>query len=362
MAIYYDIKDDLAMYPNAWCLMVYSKRGGGKTYSTLRYMYEHKKIFVFMKRTIDDVKNLCKGSGRIGTVDKDYGVDLSPFKPLNRDFGWSVKCYEIGEGLAGFWNTETDENGKVSPVGSPIGFVLSATAVQKFKGYDLSECDYMIYDEFIPRPWERVNRKEGDQVLDMYETIARDRVKRGKDELKLICLANATEIANPFFITLDVVDIASNMNINNIEYNYDEYRGIMLHQLPADFDQDADTHKTGIQKAMEHTQWGIMAYGGKFGYNDFSAVGHERMKGYRPVCAIKHQQKYFYIYYKEGRYYMNRAKHNGILYDFAKENDQKRFYIDYGIDLRNACINELMTFNSYTMYDVIVNFKKYYKV
>ena len=44
---YYDIKHDLAAYPDAWCYLIWSKRGPGKTYSTLRYCIENKILFMF---------------------------------------------------------------------------------------------------------------------------------------------------------------------------------------------------------------------------------------------------------------------------------------------------------------------------
>ena len=78
---YYDIRDDFNAYPDAWLYLCWSKRGPGKTYSTLRYMIEEGKIFLFIKRTIDDVEMLCTDGSKKGVI-----FDVSPFKPLNRDF------------------------------------------------------------------------------------------------------------------------------------------------------------------------------------------------------------------------------------------------------------------------------------
>ena len=43
---YYDIREDLRKFPNMWCYLIWSKRGPGKTYSTLRMCIEDKKKFV----------------------------------------------------------------------------------------------------------------------------------------------------------------------------------------------------------------------------------------------------------------------------------------------------------------------------
>lgn len=355
MAKYYDIREDLERYPDAWCYLVWSKRGPGKTYSTLRYCIEEKIKFIFMKRTIEDINLMC------ARLDGDDS-DLSPFAPLNRDFGWSIYPFIISnKGLAAFYRGEYDDEGQLHPVGELLGWVVACSSVTKFKGFSM-EADFIIFDEFIPKPWERVNKKEGDSVLDMYMTVLRDRVKRGKKEIKLICLANATSLNNPIFNILEVVDIAADMDITGKEYHLTE-DGTLLHAIPSNFDTQESDIKLGIQKRMEGTPWGVMAFGGSFGYNDYTAIGKYNLKGFRPVCSVRFKRDIFYIYNKEGFYYMTKTRHNGEeSYNLNIENDQKRFYYDRCIDLRESCINGEMAFETYTMYDLIINFRKFFNI
>ena len=346
---YYDIKYDLAAYPDAWCYLVWSKRGPGKTYSTLRYCIEHDIKFVFIKRTIEDVKMLC------ASAKKDIDFDVSPFVPLNRDFGWNIKPVKVEKGLAGFYKCDDEDK----PYGSPVGYCVALTIATDVKGFDMSVCDMIIFDEFIPKVYERVSRTEGDALLDIYETVSRDRILRGRGELKLICLANATSINNPTFITLEVVDIAADMDVKDTEYYYSD-RGIMLHKIPAvDVPEE---EKSGIQKAMNGTQWAAMAYGGNFAYDDFSAVKHVRLKAYQPLCGVIYRKKKYYIYLKDGFYYMCRSKAKVDMYDLSRENEQKRFFYDYIGRLRDACIADRMQYETYTMYDLIMNYKKIFKI
>lgn len=357
---YYDIRDDLQAYPEGWCYLIWSKRGPGKTYSTLRMCIETNKKFVFMKRTIEDVNLMC---ARFEDADNPGDSDLSPFSPLNRDFGWDIYPFIISpKGLAAFYHGYVDEDGKLRPKGDLLGWIVACTSVTKFKGFSMDAAEFLIFDEFIPKPWERVNKKEGDSVLDMYETISRDRIKRGRGELKLICLANATSLNNPMFNTLDVVDIAAEMDITGREYTYTD-DGTLLHFIPGDFDKTEDTVKTGIQKRMEGTPWGVMAYGGHFGYNDFTNIGRTSLKGYKPVCSVSYKKDNFYVYMKDGQFYMCKSRHNADkIYNLNRENDQKRFYLDYALDLRDACIDDKMLFETFTMYDLIVNYKKYFNL
>ena len=44
---YYDFEEDLIRYPDAWCYIIYSGRNTGKTYSTLKCMYENKYAFEY---------------------------------------------------------------------------------------------------------------------------------------------------------------------------------------------------------------------------------------------------------------------------------------------------------------------------
>lgn len=349
---YYDIKDDLAAYPDAWCYLVWSKRGPGKTYSTLRYMIEHEKQFLFLKRTIEDVKLLC-ASGRRHGVD----FDISPFYPLNRDFGWSIKPVYIVKGIAGFY--KCDQDGE--PYGAPVGFCSALSASKDIKGFDMSEADFLIFDEFIPKKHERISRKEGEQLLDIYMTVRRDRVERGREDLKLICLANATSVNNPTFDVLDVVDLAVLMDVTNKEHVYLENKKMMLHKIPAV--ETPEEEKSGIELAMAGTDWAEMAFGGHFAYDDFSSVKHQRLKGYAPICSYEYKKKTVYIYGKNGFYYASKARCNTPYhYNLARENEQKKFYNDFIIDLRRETIEDRFIFEDFSMYDLIVNYKKIFLI
>lgn len=347
---YYDIRDDLKEYPDSWCYLVWSKRGPGKTYSSLRMCIEDKKKFVFMKRTIVDIDMLCASGRRT-----DVNFDISPFVPLNRDFGWDIKPVKVFKGIAGFYHC--NEEGK--PSGDPVGYACALSAAKDVKGFDLSECDYMIFDEFIPKRHERINRQEGDQLMDIYMTVSRDRVQRGRGELKLLCLANATSVNNPTFSILNVVDTAVEMDVLNQEYHLE--RGIMMHKIPA-LDVP-DEEKTGIEKAMAGTAWADMAFGGHFAYDDFTSVSHRRLKGYHPICSYTYKKETVYIYEKDGQYYATNAKASGVKnYNLHRENEQKKFFYDYIVDFRDETIEDNFTFQKYSMYDLIINYKKIFEL
>lgn len=358
---YYSIADDIAKYPDAWCYVVVGGRSTGKTYGALKDCYLNKRKFIFAKRTNKDVDLLCAGSGAIGTKRSQYGLDLSPFKSINRDLGCNVKAFKIKEGLGGFWECEEAEEEGETPTSEPIGTLISLNSVSKFAGFDMSESDWLIFDEFIPRPWEKVARKEGDQLLDLYKTVCRDREHRGKQPLKLICLANAVNVSNPVSNILEVTDHFAEMQVDGREYIYIEDRGIMLHMLKPSKDFEDKERKSAIYRAMGGTEWGAMAFENSFAYNDFTAVAKGQLKGFKPVCSYTYKHKDYYVYQRDGIYQLTYARFNDKNkphYNLAIENDQKRFYYEQALDLRNECINGNVRFEQYSMYDLIVNYHK----
>jgi len=49
-------------------------------------------------------------------------------------------------------------------------------------------------------------------------------------------------------------------------------------------------------------------------------------------------------------------------WDLNKENHQKLFWVEYGQELRVDCIEDNFKFEKYTMYDLIMNYKKFFNV
>lgn len=368
---YYNIEDDIYRYPDAWCYIIIGGRARGKTYSALRSCKDstYKRDFIFIKRTMDDVDLICSGSGNINQRSyTDYGVNMSPFAAINRDTGSDIRAYSIKKGIAGFWNTLVDEEGKAAPQGAPIGTIFALNGVTKYKGFELASSkpeQWIIFDEFIPNIYDRINVNEGKQLLDFYKTVSRDRVQRGLEEVKLICLANSTNIANPLFNELELTDLVADMVSRGTYIYYDPGRFIYIHLLEDDPEFIEAEAGTGLYKAMITTRWGQMTYNNKFAYNDFSNIKKRALKGFQCVCAYKYREDNVYIYYSEGLYYITGSQSNARSfrkYDLNRENEQKAFWQDWLIDLRQACINDQVFFERYSYYDLLVNYKHLFRL
>lgn len=351
---YYDMGYDLQLYPNCWCYVVYSGRNTGKTFSTLKYMYDNKCRFAFVKRTNEDVDILCSSSKKIGSA----RVDLNPWKKINKFYPYiKVAPVKVQKGIGAFFVIDDEGN----PLGEPIGYIFSLNAIGDIKGFEC-EVDYLIFDEFIPKPWERVNRKEGDQVLDLYKTLDRDRIHRGLPATKLILLANPTNINTPVLKTLALIDTMAEYD-RNMSYVFED-KGIMIRKLQnnKNFIETEKQHPMYI--SLKETEWGKMAFDGSFAYNDFSCVKDFSIKKAVPVVSFFYMNSWHYIYQRNGLYMVTSSKFNvdRPSYDLTKEVHQKRFWYEVVIDLRSCCIDGNAVFKTYSEYDLIMNYKEVFKV
>ena len=353
--IYYEVSEDLEKYPDAWCYIIIGGRNTGKTYGGLLHFMTVGETIIFIKRNNNDIDTLCAGN-QLGKTAAEYEIDLSPYKPINRDKGTHIKAFKIKDGLGAFYWV----NDEGSATGKPLAYLVSLFAVSKIKGFDLSESTAMIFDEFIPQPWDRVQRKEGEQLMDLYKTVSRDRVERGQPELKLICFANAVNVFNPTTEILELTDTISDMAAKQIECNYDKERSIFIRLLKTPDAMKKKEAQTGLYKSMINTQWGRMAFDNDFGYNDFSRIKRVALKGYTPLCSLTYKLKTWYVYINEaGIYYITNSRaHVEKEYNLNTETGAKCFYYDFVIDLINAAIEDKMYFEKYGMYDLIMNYKK----
>lgn len=352
---YYHFSKDVKEFPEADTFIVWSRRGPGKTYSFLRYMIDTEQFFIYMKRTNDDIELLCTGSSN-----PDMKIDTDPFVPLNRDFGWNIKPHLIDKGIAGFYDCTAD--GK--PSGAPLGLIVSLNRVSKVKGSDMSKASWICFDEFVPQATEVVRHKEGETFLNFIMTVMRDKIKRGQ-KLKLALFANSEEISTPVTNELEIVDDMAELSFRKQSHYYNHNRGMLLHYITQqEIPLTREELRSGMYRLMSGTAWAQKAFFGEFANNDFSNVKQMSIKNMTCLHRIHYKSHDYYIYYRQdGMYYMCSSKGSYKWdWDLNKENHQKLFYIEYGQELRVDCIEDRMKFEKYSMYDLIMNYRKFFSV
>ena len=193
-------------------------RGTGKTYSTLMVAKELGMRFMLMRRTQSQADLISK-------------PEFSVFKPLNNDLGWNVQVKSISKYNSMFYESLSDD-GKIE---HPIGYTCALSTISNMRGFDASDIQLLIYDEFIPEKHERLLKNEADALFNAYETMNRNRELKGVATIQMICLANANDITNPVFESLNLIRVADKLQRGNGDRWTDEKRGIqliMLHRSP----------------------------------------------------------------------------------------------------------------------------------
>lgn len=153
-------------------------RGIGKTYGMFKYIIENKHKIIYLRRSAKQVEFISK-------------LDKAACKPVIKDMG----LYENFNVLSGKETTAymiDDYN---------FCDVVALTTVSNLRSFDGSEIEAIVYDEFIPEITEkRIIKDEFEALMNLYETINRNRELSGDPPVKLICMANSNNGANDIFI------------------------------------------------------------------------------------------------------------------------------------------------------------------
>jgi hypothetical protein len=248
-------------------LLLYGGRGTGKTYGALQLVIDNKIKFMFMRRTQTQADLINK-------------PDFSPFKPLNIDRGWNITTQPVSKYNAAFYDTVDGV-----ATGAPLGYTCALSTVSNIRGFDASDIDLLIYDEFIPEKHERPLKNEGDAFLNAYETINRNRELKGRPPLKVICLSNSNDLANPIFMTFGLVRKANQMRKNKQEISVDYERGIAMIDM---FDSPISKQKknTALYRATGDNKFSRMALNNEFSGDEMGRIASRPLAEYRPIVAI----------------------------------------------------------------------------
>ena len=242
-------------------------RGTGKTYTTLKVAKEDGRLFMLMRRTQSQADLISK-------------PEFSVFKPLNSDLGWNVMVKSISKYNSMFFEPDLDDEKSEHP----IGYTCALSTLSNMRGFDASDIQLLIYDEFIPEKHERLLKNEADALFNAYETMNRNREIKGIAPIQMVCLANANDITNPVFESLKLIRVADRMQKGNNDRWTDDKRGIqliMLHRSPI----SRQKANTVLYNLTEGSEFANMALDNDFNV-DRQHVRPRPLAEFVPVCTI----------------------------------------------------------------------------
>lgn len=242
-------------------------RGTGKTYTTLKVAKEEHRTFMLMRRTQAQSDLISK-------------PEFSVFKPLNSDLGWNVQVKSISKYNSMFFEPDLDDEEMLHP----IGYTCALSTISNMRGFDASDIQLLIFDEFIPEKHERLLKNEADALFNAYETMNRNREIKGIAPIQMVCLANANDITNPVFESLNLIRVADRMQKGNNDRWTDDKRGIqliMLHRSPI----SRKKANTVLYNLTEGTDFANMALDNDFNL-DRQHIKPRPLSEFTPICSV----------------------------------------------------------------------------
>lgn len=307
-------------------------RGTGKTYGALQFVMQRYKQtgrkFMFMRRTQTQ-------------LDKISNSAFNPFKSI----GGSFHIKTIVKNVYGIY-----EEGEQTPA----GYGVALSTISSLRGFDASDVDFVIYDEFIGEKHERPIKAEGDAFLNAYETINRNRELAGADPVKVFALANSNDLANPVFITLELVTVAEHAKRKGLEFYEDMDKGFSLYLL----DESPISKKkenTALYKMAAGTEFKTMAIDNEFAADEIVNIKSCDLRQYGLICSVGEVS--IYKHKSKGEFYLTPATKGSAKSYAASDMDLRRFRRErYYLWL--AYLNNKLTFESYIQK---VLFERYFK-
>lgn len=304
--------------------LIFGARGCGKSYGGMKKVrndyWNNGALFLYVRRTREEQE----------AVASEFG---NPFKKLNADLGIDVKSQALrGVGGVGVF-TENDE---------VIGYSVGLSSFANLRSIDLSDVKTILFDEAIPEVHKRAIKNEGTALLNLYETVNRNREILGEEPVTLYIMGNAIRLNNNILATFNVIGVIQNMIEAGERRRTITERGIyieLVDRVKIIAEKNATAlYKLGAQAFNEET------LSSTFVNDDMSAVQSSvDMRYYKPYLAFGD----YGIYYNSNKDIYHVAEAKGTFRTHLKATDGTRFRIAFAPKYRILRAMGLITFKSY---------------
>ena len=294
-------------------------RGIGKTYSAFSYVFEEKpeNPFIYMRNTGVQLDECCGAFG-------------NPFKRWAKDHNRTIWMEK--EKNHGVIYEETVEGVKT------IGYGVALSTFENLRGVDLSDVNYVIFDEFIER--RRYSFDQFKSFQHFYETVNRNRELFGEPPLICFLLSNAQKLDNPILAGYDVIKVIEGM----VKRNETAFRKKGLFMCLPTSEISELKKNTENYKLIKGTKVADEALDNKFAYDSFYGVVHRPLKEYVGLCAI--DDIYIYKHKSNGKLYACRSRCNNIM-EFNSKDNKSLFLRTYCRNFDMACADGSMEFSDF---------------
>lgn len=336
---YGNVNIDLLISLGFYWYFICGGRGTGKTVTALKWMIENKKKFIFMRRAqtqCDAVNNPL----------------LSPIKKVNKILHTNYIPVKVGENSGAFYDSVEDDRegheGERRPIGEPISINLALKTLHNLNGFDANEIEWLIYDEFVPRPDESEIQNECETFMNAYETINRNRELEGIEPLKVLFLGNSDNVANDFFMQFNMSLIAMRIKNKRPSYWINDTKDMLLVMLEDSPLSKKKRENTLISRISKGTRFNEVAMSNNWVMESIND-GQKNLKEYKPVLQVG--ELFVYFHKSNGRHYVSDKKCGAFNKKFDTDKvSLERFIKQYKLGLYTQFINDRIDYADYAVY------------
>lgn len=281
-------------------------RGIGKTYSAISYIINTGKPFIYLRNTDVQMKECLTAFG-------------NPFKRWNKDHNRDI-FFKSERSHSLIYDADRED-------GQPIGYGLALSTFENLRGVDLSDVEYVLFDEFIEK--RSLSFKQFECFISFYETVNRNRELLGEQPLCCILLSNSQKLGNPILSGYNLIPTIEQM----IRTGQKEYRrGALYLSLPLSNVSDLK-RETANYTLINGTKIADEALNNAFAFDSFYGVKRRNISEYIAILQI--DDIYVYKHKSTGRLYACSIQAQNIP-TFSSRDNLTAFLRAYGFKILDA--------------------------
>ena len=262
-------------------------RGTGKTYGAFCELLDNYQPFIYLRRTASQQELVQQ-------------PDFMPLNPVAADRNELYTAAAVNKYIGAYYHGETGEDGKIRPGGAPVGYTLALSTISNARSFDMSACQIILYDECIPEIHERRIKNEETAILNMYESINRNRELQGKPAIKMVMLANANNYDAAVLNAFGLIRTVESMHKRGQSVNVDKKRGVAV-VLLQDSPIASMKSETALYKLVNNDgDFTRMAVSNDFAADSYTDIATRPLDEYIAMAACG---GFCYYRHKNGRGY-----------------------------------------------------------
>lgn len=252
-------------------IIIIGGRAIGKTYGALLECVQKELKFIYFRRTQIQ-------------LDESMTKETNVFKSLNMENDFEVLVKKNTKNSYRFFEEEEDVSREtITEIFRGYGMAISTFA--NIRGFDGSDIDILLFDEFVPEAHQMTIRNEDEAIFNIIESINRNRELKGRKPVKCIFLSNSVNLANPLFMSLGLVTRAIKMKEKGLETYTDKNRSLAL-IMPNHSKISESKKETALYKLTKNTSFYEAAINNEFTNNHSTNIKSRNIVEFRPLVFV----------------------------------------------------------------------------